>query len=197
MENLQFLVTGQDNAPWTGYYATFNGAKMAVSNFLGIWFEIRRCEGEFKAFRVACSALQLKSHPLPGTNIVALMESSEPLPTTHPASRVESLISQPEEIEPMLYVGKGKETELEALLWRSKSSQTAQGDRPPRHPRGDGDDPYRLNDLTAAADEGKDKYIRLEGVLLESYEGDWAETQNFLMQFKRYILMNWGAEIAI
>ena len=39
-ENLQFLVTGQDNAPWTGYYTTFNGAKMAVSNFLGIWFEI-------------------------------------------------------------------------------------------------------------------------------------------------------------
>jgi hypothetical protein len=46
------------------------------------------------------------------------------------------------------------------------------------------------------ADEGKDKYIRLEGVLPKSYEGDWAETQNFLMQFKRYILMNWGAEIA-
>jgi hypothetical protein len=32
--------------------------------------------------------------------------------------------------------------------------------------------------------------------LLESYEGDRAETQNFLMQFKRYILMNWGTEIA-
>jgi hypothetical protein len=52
-ENLQFLVMGQDNAPWTGYYATFNGAKMAVSNFLGIWFEIRQREGTFKAFRVA------------------------------------------------------------------------------------------------------------------------------------------------
>jgi hypothetical protein len=49
-ENLQFLVTGQDNAPWTGYYATFNGAKMAVSNFLGIWFEIRRHDGAFEAF---------------------------------------------------------------------------------------------------------------------------------------------------
>jgi hypothetical protein len=40
-ENLQFLVTGQDNAPWTGYYATFNGAKMVVSNFLRIWFKIQ------------------------------------------------------------------------------------------------------------------------------------------------------------
>jgi hypothetical protein len=28
MENLQFLVMSQDNAPWTGYYATFNGVKM-------------------------------------------------------------------------------------------------------------------------------------------------------------------------
>jgi hypothetical protein len=44
------------------------------------------------------------------------MESSEPLSTTCPVSRAESLISQPEEIEPMSYVGKGKETELEALL---------------------------------------------------------------------------------
>jgi hypothetical protein len=68
------------------------------------------------------------------------------------------------------------------------------GDR--QRPQGDGDDPYCLNDLTAAADEGKDKYIRLKGVLLEGYEGDQAETQNFLMQFKRYILMNQGAEIA-
>ena len=126
-ENLQFLVMGQDNAPWTGYYATFNRVKMAVSNFLGIWFEIRRHNGAFEAFRVAHSALQLKSHPLPGTNIVALMESSEPLSTTCPMSHAESYVSEPEEIEPMPYVGKGKETELEALLRRSKSSRTAQG----------------------------------------------------------------------
>jgi hypothetical protein len=70
------------------------------------------------------------------------------------------------------------------------------GERAPQCPHGDRDDRYHLDDLTAVTDEGKDKYIRLEGVLLESYEGDWAETQNFLMQFKRYILMNQGAEIA-
>jgi hypothetical protein len=38
--NLRFLVTGQEGAPWTGYYADFYGVKLAVSNFLGIWFEI-------------------------------------------------------------------------------------------------------------------------------------------------------------
>jgi Retrotransposon gag protein len=41
----------------------------------------------------------------------------------------------------------------------------------------------------------KGKHIRLKGVLPESYEGDQHETQNFLMQFRRYILMNWGTEI--
>jgi hypothetical protein len=87
------------------------------------------------------------------------MESSEPLPTTRPGSRVESVISQPKEIELMPYMGKGKETELEALLRRSKSSQTAQGDQAPQRPCSDRDDPYCLDDLTAAADEGKDKYI--------------------------------------
>jgi hypothetical protein len=44
------------------------------------------------------------------------MESSEPLSTTRPVSRTESYISEPEEIEPMPYVGKGKETELKELL---------------------------------------------------------------------------------
>jgi hypothetical protein len=126
MENLQFLVTGQDNAPWIGYYTHFNGAKLAISNFLGIWFEIRRCKGKFEAFRVACSALNLKSHPLPGTNIVALMESSERLPLTHPGSPAKSIISQLKEIELMPYIGKGKETELKVLLRRSKSSRMAQ-----------------------------------------------------------------------
>jgi hypothetical protein len=38
--NLWLLVTGQEGAPWTGYYADFYRMKLAVSNFLGIWFEI-------------------------------------------------------------------------------------------------------------------------------------------------------------
>jgi hypothetical protein len=97
----------------------------------------------------------------------------------------------------MPYIGKGKEMELEALLRWSKSFHMAQGgERHPQYPHRDRDNPYRIDDLTAVADEGKDKDIWLKGVLPESYEGDWAETQNFLIQFKRYILMNWGTEIA-
>ena len=41
--NLKHLVTGQEpGTPWTGYYAMFNGAKLAVSNMFGAWFEIER-----------------------------------------------------------------------------------------------------------------------------------------------------------
>jgi hypothetical protein len=57
--NLQFLVTGQEGAPWTGYWANFYGMKLAVSNFLRIWFEIRRRKGSFEAFQVAREALDL------------------------------------------------------------------------------------------------------------------------------------------
>ena len=39
-QNLQHLVAMQEGAPWTGYYAEYNGAKLAVSNSFGVWFEI-------------------------------------------------------------------------------------------------------------------------------------------------------------
>jgi hypothetical protein len=84
--NLQFLVTGQEGAPWTGYYADFYGVKLAVSNFLRIWFKIQRHEGSFKVFRVAREALNLQNHPLPGTSISLLMTTSKRLPTTRPGS---------------------------------------------------------------------------------------------------------------
>jgi hypothetical protein len=34
--NVRHLQTGQDGAPWTGYYATYKGAKLAVSNCYGV-----------------------------------------------------------------------------------------------------------------------------------------------------------------
>ena len=40
--NLKHLVSGQEpGTPWMGYYAMFNGAKLAVSNMFGAWFEIK------------------------------------------------------------------------------------------------------------------------------------------------------------
>jgi hypothetical protein len=40
-QNLMHLQTGQEQAPWTGYYALHKGAKLAVSNCYGVWFEIQ------------------------------------------------------------------------------------------------------------------------------------------------------------
>jgi hypothetical protein len=144
---------GQEGAPWTGYYANFYGVKLAVLNFLGIWFEIWQREGSFEAFQVAREALNLQNHPLPGISISLLMMTSERLLTTWPGSP-QTVIS---------------------------------ADESPRPPD---PNPPSLNKRIAVKSKKKDKHIWLEGVLPESYEGDQHEMQNFLMQFRRYILMN-------
>jgi hypothetical protein len=149
---------GQEGAPWTGYYANFYGVKLAVLNFLGIWFKIWQHEGSFEVFWVVHEALNLQNHPLPGTSISLLMMTSERLLTTRPGS-------------PQMVIS------ADESPW-------------PPDPN-----PPSLDERVTAAGNKKDKHIRLEGVLPESYEGDWHEMQNFLMQFRRYILMNWGAEI--
>jgi len=39
--NMQFLVSGtSEGPPWTGYYAIFRGAQLAVTNVFGIWCEL-------------------------------------------------------------------------------------------------------------------------------------------------------------
>jgi len=41
-ENVQHLLSSQDTgAPYTGYYARFNGALVSVSNVYGVWFKVR------------------------------------------------------------------------------------------------------------------------------------------------------------
>jgi len=40
--NTQFLISGtSEGPPWTGYYATLQGARLAISNIFGVWCEIR------------------------------------------------------------------------------------------------------------------------------------------------------------
>jgi len=38
---LKWLMMPQELALWTGYYATFEGAKIAISSMFRVWFEIR------------------------------------------------------------------------------------------------------------------------------------------------------------
>src|SRR6267378_7165874 len=52
--NTRYLVAGMPEAgPWTGYYANYRGAKIAVSNIYGVWFEIRWRGTGFKAHHQA------------------------------------------------------------------------------------------------------------------------------------------------
>jgi hypothetical protein len=58
--NLRHLVSGQEpGTPWTGYYAMFKGAKLAISNMFGAWFKIKRRDANWQAVRLACIELHL------------------------------------------------------------------------------------------------------------------------------------------
>ena len=63
---------------------------------------------------------------------------------------------------------------------------------PPCRPRGTGDDPMMLADVR----NGKDDYLRLEGMPPDRFDGNRERTLCFLTQFKRFMLMNDGAMIS-
>jgi len=77
--NLKHLVSGQEpGTPWTGYYATFNSAKLAVSNMFGAWFKIERRGNKWQAIRLVRTELKVQGKALPGLNAKALIKTGEP-----------------------------------------------------------------------------------------------------------------------
>jgi len=56
----------------------FKGAKLAVSNMFGAWFEIKRRGNKWQAFRLAHINLHLQGQALSGLNTRALIETGEP-----------------------------------------------------------------------------------------------------------------------
>jgi hypothetical protein len=56
----------------------FKGAKLAVSNMFGAWFEIERRNDKWQAVRLARMELKLQGSVLPGLNVQALIETGEP-----------------------------------------------------------------------------------------------------------------------
>jgi retrotransposon gag protein len=71
---------------------------------------------------------------------------------------------------------------------------TAKG-KNPRHPRGTGDDPFGIWDLS----EGMEKPTQgglLEGNPLEKFYGDRNDTSDFLMRFKQFMSLNCTSTIA-
>jgi hypothetical protein len=66
--------------------------------------------------------------------------------------------------------------------------------RPTGHPRGNGDDPYGLDNMLNEP-MGKNN-VRLEEIPPEKFTGERGQTIPFLVKFKRYMLMNNNAAIA-
>jgi len=65
--NTQFLISRTaEGPPWTGYYATFRGAQLAISNIYGIWCKIRHRGTGFEAHCLARAELSLLDAPLQG-----------------------------------------------------------------------------------------------------------------------------------
>jgi hypothetical protein len=187
-KNLMHLQTGQEQALWTGYYALYKGAKLAVSNCYGMWFEIQCRNNIWAAIRPVCVDLNLQGNTLDGINTRELIASGKPLPTSHAPSqalsRVPSQISmhsEPERDEPMR-IPAGQSTETEC--------------QPPRRPQGTGDDLFGVDNLTSESSHPNDRNVRLEGILPNKFEGDRVKTLPFLTQFKHFMLMNHHVMIA-
>ena len=143
--------TEPDSVPWTGYYAIFFAIRIAVFNAYGVWFEIQLRNGEYTAIRRARAALGLKDWPVEGLDLMALTQSGEPLSIITREPRQERSVSvhssQHEEDPP-------QEGPTEPL-----SSRTARGRRGGgrRRPRGNGDDPFTVDDLEDDSPPKKNK----------------------------------------
>jgi hypothetical protein len=92
-QNLMHLQAGQEQAPWTGYYALHQGAKLAVSNCYGMWFEIQCRDNIWAMIHPARVSLNLQGNILEGINTKELITSGKPLPTSCAPSRVPSRMS--------------------------------------------------------------------------------------------------------
>jgi len=73
-------------ALWSGYYIYHNGTWHTVVHVFGIWFELRRQEGAFKAFQVAHIGMELEHLSMHSLNQKAITLSGKeiPMPTQGP-----------------------------------------------------------------------------------------------------------------
>jgi hypothetical protein len=180
-QNVQHILntTEADSVPWAGYYASYRGIRVAVTNAFGVWFEIQRTFGSWSAIRLARLSLQLRNWPMPGIDMAALEASGEPI-EAHVRRAPSRATTQPDDDHPERPTNP-----------RSSQTQRGRGGRPPR---GTGDDPYGVRDLDD--DDRDNKPRRLEGVVPTKFDGNRSKTLPFLAEFKRFMRINRDADIA-
>jgi hypothetical protein len=116
--NLEHFNVDQKIMPWTRYFTTYRGAKLAVINLYGIWFKIELCNGKWVATCPACMNLNLKHHMMEGINAKELIRTGEPLPASqapsHAPSCASNIKTDPKRDKPMrALVGHLTETECQ------------------------------------------------------------------------------------
>jgi hypothetical protein len=214
--NLKHLVSGQKPGTlWTGYYAMFNGAKLAVSNMFGAWFEIERQGDKWQAIRLVHTELKVQGKALPGLNTKALIETGEPTNAELvERARSQSRASQhdplpyqdppqqpPNDLTPPSgdlghYLLGGLENQNPRYRDNNDdlfSSNTAcHGGGNPSNPYGD---PW-VENQNDRNNNGGWGGSRLEGDPPEYFEGDQGRTMDFLIAFKRFMIMNRDSAIA-
>src|SRR5258708_3913278 len=165
-------------APWMSYYAKLGNAPIAIANYGGVWFETAMHSRRLTAICPMRSELGVTYLAYQGMNLQALVDSGEPTPAeirrqSHPPSRANSVHSNIERDDTM-----------------PERSSTAKG----RKPKGTGDDPFGVEDLSLAIDQPK--WGRLEGNPPEKFNGERNDMNNFLMRFHQFMSLNRDASIA-
>jgi len=201
-----FLVSGTaDNVPWTGYYVLLEGARLAVTNIYGVWFELRRRGTGFEAHRLVREGLSLIDAPLNSIDYARLRATGEPLTqvpsrAATPAIQTATITDpaagpwRPAQTDPpkkttgwVMPRYRDDEPDEEEHVFSSATNRPPQQ---PGRPGGTGDDPMLLAAVQSAG------HLRLEGNPPDRFDGNRACTRRFLTQFRQFMLMNDGTTIA-
>ena len=170
-----------ESVPWSGYYANYLGARLAVANAFGVWFEIQRRPNGWEAIRPAPASLGLKNCAATGIDEAALWTSGE---ETVPAWDNTQVHGRGPTRDSNTAEG---EEEGSTHLTELRSSQTERG-RGPRRRRCSWGGPFTHEDLND--DDPRQTIVDLEGNPPEKFEGDRSNTRAFLVKFNLFMRIN-------
>src|SRR5712672_702639 len=87
--------TDPDSVPWTGYYATYHRAHLAVTNIFGIWVEIEKTLEGWHAVRVVQAGIRVSHWPVEGMDVDVFEASRDIIKPPPKAPRPKTSIFKP------------------------------------------------------------------------------------------------------